>query len=114
MREAMEGSVGTRVCRFELWSVAHTGGGWLSTVTALAALQGVGTEDARRQVLTRWHAVPAYIATELANHREGLRRGYTPTRHNRRIAVIRCVTPLATPTQLLPRFPAAPRGPAPA
>ncbi len=104
MRDAIEGSVGTRVCRFELWSVAHTGGGWLSTVTALAALQGVGTEDARRQVLTRWHAVPAYIATEMANHREGLRRGYTAPRHNVEIAVTEIDTLLATPIEASPFY----------
>jgi len=104
MRDAIEGSVGTRVCRFELWSVAHTGGGWLSTVTALAALQGVGTEDARRQVLTRWHAVPAYIATEMANHREGLRRGYTAPRHNVEIALTEIDTLLATPIDVSPFY----------
>ena len=104
MRDAIEASVGTRVCRFELWSVAHTGGGWLSTVTALAALQGVGTEDARRQVLTRWHAVPAYIATELANHREGLRRGYTAPRHNVEIALTEIDTLLATPIDVSPFY----------
>jgi len=104
MRDAIEGSVGARVCRFELWSVAHTGGGWLSTVTALAALQGVGTEDARRQVLTRWHAVPAYIATEMANHREGLRRGYTAPRHNVEIAVTEIDTLLATPIGVSPFY----------
>src|SRR5258705_4457185 len=104
MREAMEGSVGARVCRFELWSVAHTGGGWLSPITALAARQAVGTEDARRQVLTRWHAVPAYIATELANHREGLRRGYTAPRHNVEIALTEIDTLLATPVEGSPFY----------
>src|SRR5207247_10041926 len=82
MRDAIEGSVATRVCRFELWSVAQTGGGWLPTITALATLQGVGTEEARRQTLARWRAVPAYIATEMANHRDGLRRGYPAPRHH--------------------------------
>ncbi len=104
MRDAIEGSVGTRVCRFELWSVAHTGGGWLSTITALAALQAVGTEDARREVVSRWHAVPAYIATELANHREGLRRGYTAPRHNVEIALTEIDTLLATPIEVSPFY----------
>ncbi len=97
MREAIESSVATRVCRFELWSVAHTGGGWLPTITALATLQSVGTEDTRRQALARWRAVPAYIATEMANHREGLRRGYTAPRHNVEIALRHIDTLLATP-----------------
>ena len=87
MRDAIEGSIATRVCRYELWSVAHTGGGWLATITALATLQGVGSDDARRQVLARWHAIPAYIATETANHREGLRRGYTAPRGNVQIVL---------------------------
>ena len=104
MRDAIEGSVATRVCRYELWSVAHTGGGWLSTITSLAALQGVGTDEARRQVLARWHAIPAYIATELANHREGLRRGYTAPRHNVEIALNEIDTLLATPIERSPLY----------
>ena len=104
MRDAIEGSVATRVCRFELWSVAHTGGGWLATITSLAALQGVGTEDARGQVLARWHAIPAYIATETGNHREGLRRGYTAPRGNVQIALNEIDTLLATPVELSPLY----------
>ena len=104
MRDALEGSIATRVCRYELWSVAHAGGGWLSTITALAALQGVGTDDARRQVLARWHAIPAYIATEMANHREGLRRGYTAPRRNVQIALNEIDTLLATPPDQSPLY----------
>ena len=104
MRDAIEGSVATRVCRFELWSVAHTGGGWLSTVTSLATLQGVGTDQARRQTLARWRAVPAYVATEMANHREGLRRGYTAPRHNVEIALKEIDTLLATPVASSPLY----------
>jgi uncharacterized protein (DUF885 family) len=104
MRDAIEGSIATRVCRYELWSVAHAGGGWLSTITSLAALQGVGTDDARRQVLARWRAIPAYIATELANHREGLRRGYTAPRRNVQIALNEIDTLLATPIDQSPLY----------
>jgi len=104
MRDAIEGSVATRVCRYELWSVAHAGGGWLATITSLAALQGVGTDDARRQVLARWHAIPAYIATETANHREGLRRGYTAPRRNVQIALNEIDTLLATPIDQSPLY----------
>ena len=104
MRDAIEGSVAMRVCRFELWSVAHTGGGWLSTVTSLATLQGVGTDQARRQTLARWRAVPAYVATEMANHREGLRRGYTAPRHNVEIALKEIDTLLATPPASSPLY----------
>lgn len=104
MRDAIESSVATRVCRFELWSVAHTGGGWLATVTALATLQGIGTDEARRQTLARWRAVPAYIATEMENHREGLRRGYTAPRHNVELALRQLDTLLATPLASSPLY----------
>lgn len=104
MRDAIEGSIATRVCRFELWSVAHTGGGWLSTVTSLAALQPVGSDAARDQTLARWRAIPAYIATELANHREGLRRNYTAPRGNVEIALHELDTLLATPTRDSPLY----------
>ncbi len=104
MRDAIEGSIATRVCRYELWSVAHTGGGWLGTITSLATLQGVGTDEARRQTLARWRAVPAYVETETANHREGLRRGYSAPRHNVEIALQELDTLLATPTVQSPLY----------
>jgi len=104
MRDAIEGSAATRVCRFELWSVAHTGGGWLSTVTSLAALQPVGSDDARRQTLARWRAVPAYVAAEMANHREGLRRGYTTPRRNVDIALTEIDTLLSTSLEQSPLY----------
>ncbi|HEY7195353.1 MAG TPA: DUF885 domain-containing protein [Gemmatimonadales bacterium] len=104
MRDAIESSIATRVCRFELWSVAHTGGGWLSTVTSIATLQGVGTDTARQQVLARWRAVPAYIETEMVNQREGLRRGYTAPRRNVEIALGDIDTLLASPVERSPLY----------
>lgn len=104
MRDAIEGSIATRVCRFELWSVGHDGGGWLPTITALATMQAVGTDDARRQALARWRAVPAYIATELANHREGLRRRFSIPRGNVEIALSEIDTLLSTPIEQSPLY----------
>jgi len=114
MRDAIEGSVATRVCRFELWSVAHTGGGWLSTITSLAVLQPVGSDEARGQVLARWRAIPAYIATETANHREGLRRRYTAPRGNVQIALNEIDTLLATALEQSPLYDPARRDSTPA
>ena len=113
MRDALEGSIATRVCRFELWSIAHTGGGWLATITSLAALQAVGSETARAQALARAHAAAAYIATEMANHREGLRRGYTAPRHNVEIALSEIDTLLATPVEQSPLYDPARRDSSP-
>jgi uncharacterized protein (DUF885 family) len=109
MREAIEGSIATRVCRFELWNVGHTGGGWLPTVTSLATLQGVGTQEARQQTLARWRAVPGYIATELANHREGLRRRFSAPRGNVEIALSEIDTLLSTPIAQSPLYDPAQR-----
>jgi uncharacterized protein (DUF885 family) len=104
MRDALEGSVAIRRCRFELWSVSHTGGGWLPVVTSLAALQPVGSDEARRQVLARWRAVPRYIAIETANHLEGLRQGYTAPQGPVRILLTQLDTLLATPLERSPLF----------
>src|SRR2546430_12598512 len=48
--------------------------------------------------------MPAYIATETANHREGLRRGYTAPRHNVEIALSEIDTLLATPIERSPLY----------
>src|SRR3989442_10546120 len=104
MRDALEGSVGMRLCRFELWNVSHTNGGWIPTVTSLAAAQPVGTAAARSQALARWRAVPPYIATEIANQREGLRGGYTAPQGNVRIVVTPLDTLLATPLEESPPY----------
>jgi uncharacterized protein (DUF885 family)/L-aminopeptidase/D-esterase-like protein len=114
MRDALEGSVATRVCRFELWNVSHTGTAWLPAVTALAALQPVGTEEARRQALARWRAVPAYVARETANHREGLRSGYAAPQGPVRMLLTQLDTVLATPLERAPLFAPARRDSTPA
>ena len=114
MRDALEGSVATRVCRFELWSVSHSGDSWISTITALAALQPVGTADARREALARWRAVPRYIALETANHRAGLRAGYTAPQGPVRVLLSQLDTLLATPTETSPLFDPARRDSTPA
>jgi D-aminopeptidase len=104
MRDALEGSVGIRLCRYELWTVSHSGDAWLPTITALAALQPVGTDDVRRQALARWRAVPGYIAIETANHREGLRRGYTAPQGPVRTLMSQLDTLLATPVERSPLY----------
>ena len=114
MRESLEGSVATRVCHSELWNVGHTGGGSVALVTSLAPLQPVGTEEARSQALARWQAVPAYLATESENQREGLRRGYSAPRSNVRITLTQLDTLLATPLERSPLFDPARRDTTPA
>src|SRR3989442_889487 len=114
MRDALEGSVGTRLCRFELWNVSHTNGGWVPIVTSLAAAQPVGTAAARNQALARWRAIPRYVATETVNQREGLRVGYTAPQGNVRIVLTQLDTLLATPLQESPLYDPARRDSTPA
>src|SRR2546422_3237851 len=87
MRASLEGSVATRVCRYELWNVSHVNRGWLPIVTSLATVQPVGTEELRAQTLARWRAMPLYIASEMANQREGLRLGYSAPQGNVRLVI---------------------------
>jgi uncharacterized protein (DUF885 family) len=102
MRDALEGAVATRLCRFELWNVSPTNGSWLAVVTSLAPVQPVGTDEARRQALARWRAIPGYIAAETANHREGLRVGYTAPRRAVELLLDQLDTLLATPVERSP------------
>ncbi|MGH7547005.1 MAG: DUF885 domain-containing protein [Gemmatimonadales bacterium] len=104
MRDALEGSAGMRLCRFELWNVSHTNGGWLPVITSLATAQPVGTDDARGQTLARWRVIPRYIGTETANQREGLRVGYTAPQGNVRIVLTQLDTLLATPVKHSPLY----------
>src|SRR2546428_1120761 len=103
-----------RLCRFELWNVSHTNGGWIPTVTSLAAAQPVGTAAARSEALARWRDIARYIATEIENQREGLRVGYTAPRGNVRIVLTQLDSLLATPLEESPLYDPARRDSTPA
>src|SRR5688500_15225729 len=84
LREALESSAASRICRSELWNVSpmtgwHVGYGYLVTI------QPTGNDQARREALARWAALPTRIDSEIANPREGLKRGYPAPRHIVRI-----------------------------
>ena len=86
LREALESSVATRVCRGELWNVSqmtgwHVGFGYLLTI------QPVGSDQARKEALARWASLPEYLDTDVANLREGIRLGYTAPKHIVRIVI---------------------------
>jgi len=85
-REALESSIGSRVCRNELWNVSQMTG-WQISFGYLVTIQPVGTEEARKEALARWSALPKYIDTEIANLREGLRLKYTAPKLNVRIVI---------------------------
>ncbi|MGE3403063.1 MAG: DUF885 family protein, partial [Vicinamibacterales bacterium] len=80
LRETLESSIGTRICRGELWPVSQMTG-WQVNYGYLVTIQPTGSEAARREALARWGQLPGYIDTEIANLREGMRQGYTSPRH---------------------------------
>ena len=74
--EELEGQVGVRVCRTEIWNVNQMGG-WHSGYAQIAQLQPVGTPELREQSLTRWSGFETYIQQEMDNLGEGLGLGYS-------------------------------------
>jgi len=86
VREALEGSIGARVCRTELWNVSQVTG-WQVNLGYLATIQPVGQPKLRAEALTRWRSFPAYIDTEVANLREGMRLRYLAPKGNVRIVI---------------------------
>ena len=74
--EELEGKVGVRVCRSELWNVNQMGG-WHSGYAQIAQLQPVGTPELREQSLARWSKFGAYIDQEMGNLGQGLGLGYS-------------------------------------
>lgn len=67
----------TAVCRSELWSVSALG--WQASLSQVAGIQPVGTDEARAQALSRWRAIGPWIDREIANLKEGQRLGYSAT-----------------------------------
>lgn len=75
VREALDGAIGARVCRTELWNASQMTG-WQVGLSYLVTIQPVGTDEARKDALARWSELPSYLDTEIANLREGLRQKY--------------------------------------
>jgi uncharacterized protein (DUF885 family) len=76
LREELESRRDLRVCRSELWDLSQTQG-WQIELPALAANQPVATPADRKRALSLWSTLPANLATDIANLREGLASGYS-------------------------------------
>jgi uncharacterized protein (DUF885 family) len=87
VREALEGSIATRVCRNELWTVSQMVNAWQVQDGYLVTIQPVGTDEARADALARWGSLPTYIDTEIANLADGIKAGYTAPKGNVRIVI---------------------------
>jgi uncharacterized protein (DUF885 family) len=80
LRESVDASVASRVCRTELWAITNQFTGWHVAASNLARVQSVGSDDARSTALTVFRALPAVIAAERAMLERGLDSGYTASR----------------------------------
>jgi uncharacterized protein (DUF885 family) len=84
LREALEGSIGMRVCRIEWWHVSQADG-WQVNIPYLAEIQPVEDDEARAQALARARALPRYLEQEIENLRTGLAHGYSAPKRSVRI-----------------------------
>jgi len=80
LRETLEGAIGTRICRHELWDVNSSPAGWQSVFTEVADRQPVGTDSLRGLAVSRASALARYVDNEIANLRSGVAQGYTAPR----------------------------------
>ena len=76
LKESFEADRAVRDCHAELWGVNHISG-WHISLPALAVQQPVGTSAARAAALRRWYGFPGFVDIEIANLKEGLKRGYS-------------------------------------
>jgi uncharacterized protein (DUF885 family) len=81
LREALDTSIGNRVCEAELWNVDQMGG-WQASYGQLAQIQPIDTDALQTQAIARFRGIPRYADNEIANLREGLKRGYAAPRGN--------------------------------
>jgi uncharacterized protein (DUF885 family) len=75
--QAFKQNLSTAICRSELWGVSALG--WQASLSQVASIQPVGTDDARAQALSRWRDVGPWTDREIANLKEGQRLGYLAT-----------------------------------
>ncbi len=79
LHEELKNAAETRLCRPHLWA-ASTTTGWYTTVPFLFDYQPLTTAENRQDALDRLTALGPYIDQDIANLREGLRRGYSAPR----------------------------------
>lgn len=103
LREALDASIGARICHFELWPANHLDG-WQADLPQLAESQPVGTEEARAAAIARWSSLPRYIDTEIDNLRHGLRLGYSTPRRSVELVIDQLDALLADPLERWPFF----------
>jgi len=86
LRETLEASRDVRICHTELWNVSEAAG-WQTTLPYVAEIQPVDTPELRQQALDRARALADYLDDEIANLREGLKRGYSAPKGNVKLVI---------------------------
>ena len=104
LRQDLDNSVRTRICRQALWPVEQMSG-WAATYPDLAAAEPIGTPADRALALRRWAKFPAYLRTEIANLKVGLAAGYSTPRHNVELVIAQIDGLLAGPVDKSPSMP---------
>jgi uncharacterized protein (DUF885 family) len=102
VRESLEGPIALRACRNELWTVSQFVNAWQVQYGYEVTIQPVGTDEARKDALARWGALPKFVDTEIGNLREGIKLGYTAPKGNVRIVIDQMNTLLTGPIAASP------------
>ena len=112
LREKLESDRLLRICQRDLWNVNQIAG-WQVSLPRVAERQLLGSPAEQERALRRWRTLPRYIDVEIANLREGVRRGYLAPRRIAQLVVDQLDQILAAPVEDSPFFPAAVRSAAP-
>ena len=76
LHEELASAASTRICRSHLWA-ASTTTAWYTRVPFLFDYQPLSTAENRQDALDRLTALGPFIDQDIANLRDGLRRGYS-------------------------------------
>lgn len=113
LRENAESGRQSRVCKSELWGVNQMAG-WQISLSQLASVQPVGTDELRQQALTRFRLFPRHIDNETEKLRVGIAQGYAVPKGNVRRVIEMMDAMLNAPPAQSPFFSPAMRDSTPA
>lgn len=108
LRELIGNARAFRVCQTEIWNVSPTWTGWQQEFAGVADAQPVATPAQRDAAHRRYSELPRYLEQEIANLRDGLRRGYSAPKGNVRAVIRQMDALLAAPVAESPFVAMAP------
>ena len=97
VQQMLEGSIGHRLCRMELWNVSPTWTGWQAAMPVLMGMETTAKPEAQQNAFARWSQLPKWIDDEIANLKEGLRLGFTAPKGNVQSVINQVEAMLAAP-----------------